>query len=106
MVIRYKDLLQDFDGFKSLLSESNHSTLLRITLEKDDEVNQELMDKLDVVYLDFKFMPLEENDDQDQSEYRPERDLFSINDQIIEDYIDKHNTALDKEDIMWGLGGP
>ena len=104
MVIRYKDLLKDFDGFKSLISESEHSILLRVTLEKDDEVNQELMDQLDVIYLDFKFLPIEEASDQDQSEYRPETDLFSINDQIIEDYIDKHNTSLEKEDIMWGLG--
>ena len=46
---------------------------------------------------------MEEAKQKDQSEFQPERDLFSINDQIIEDYVDKHNTSLDKEDIMWGL---
>ena len=56
-----------------------------------------------MIYIDFKFSPLEEKEQQDQSEYTPPSELFSINDQIIEDYVDKHNTSLDREDIMWGL---
>jgi len=103
MTIRYKDLMHDFDSFKSLIAESKHSILLRINLEKDDEVNHELLDLLDVIYMDFKFLPIEESKEQEQSEYKPDKDLFSINGQIIEDYIDKHNTSLDKDDIMWGL---
>ena len=46
---------------------------------------------------------MEEKEKQDQSEYMPPKELFTINDKIIEDYVDKHNTSLDKKDIMWGL---
>ena len=104
LVLNYKDLIEDFDGFRLFFRDSKHSVLLRINLEKDDEVDNQLLDQLNVIYMDFRFCPLEEDKNKKQSEYRPGRDLFSINDQIIEDYIDKHNTALDREDIMWGLG--
>ena len=104
LVVSYKNLMGHFDIYENLINSENFATLLRITLEKDDEIDQSLIDRLKPIYLDFKFLPIEEGKDQDQSEYQPDRDLFSINDQIIEDYVDKHNTSLDKEDIMWGLG--
>lgn len=104
MGITYKNLIKDFKGFKKSINESKFSVLLRIVLEKDDVVDHSVLDELDVVYMDFRFSPIEEKDCQDQSEYRPERNLFSINDQIIEDYVEKHNSSLDKEEIMWGLG--
>ena len=103
MVLRYKDLTDNFEVYKDLINKSSKSTLLRINIEKDDRIDDELLNQLDVIYLDFKFLPMEEAKQKDQSEFQPERDLFSINDQIIEDYVDKHNTSLDKEDIMWGL---
>jgi hypothetical protein len=37
------------------------------------------------------------------SYYRPERQLFSINEAIIEDYIDSSVTPLSKEDLLSGL---
>ena len=104
MVITYKNLIKDFIGFKKSINKSKFSVLLRIVLEKDDVVDHSILDELDVIYMDFRFSPLEEKDFQEQSEYRPERNLFSINDQIIEDYVEKHNSSLDKEEIMWGLG--
>ena len=104
MVVSYKNLIGHFDIYKNVINEESFATLLRITLDKDDEINQPLLDQLRPIYMDFKFLPIEEGKDQNQSEYQPDRDLFSINDQIIEDYVDKHNTSLDKEDIMWGLG--
>ena len=104
LVVSYKNLVGHFDVYENIINEEKFATLLRVTLEKDDEIDQNLIDRLKPIYLDFKFLPIEEGKDQKQSEYRPDRDLFSINDQIIEDYVDKHNTSLDKEDIMWGLG--
>ena len=103
LVVKYKDLIAEFESYKEMINSSEKSTLLRITLEKDDKVDDEVLDALNVIYMDFKFVPIEETKHQDQSEYQPQRELFSINDQIIEDYVDKHNTSLDKEDIMWGL---
>ena len=104
LVINYKDLAENFESYKDKINNSMKSTLLRLNIEKDDKVDDHLLSQLDLIYLDFRFSPLEESVHQDQSEYQPVRELFSVNDQIIEDYVDKHNTSLDKEDIMWGLG--
>ena len=103
LVINYKDLAENFESYKDMINNSKKSTLLRINIEKDDKVDDHLLSQLDLIYLDFRFSPLEESVHQDQSEYQPVRELFSVNDQIIEDYVDKQNTSLDKEEIMWGL---
>ena len=103
LVIKYKDFVDNFESYKELINTDGFSNLIRFTVGKDDKVDYSLLDKLSVIYIDFKFSPLEEKEQQDQSEYTPPSELFSINDQIIEDYVDKHNTSLDREDIMWGL---
>ena len=103
LVVSYKNLIGHFDIYKKLINESKYSTLLRINIEKDDSIDDSLIDQLETIYMDFKFLPVEELKEFDQSEYQPQRELFTINDQILEDYVDKHNTSLDKEEIMWGL---
>ena len=103
IVVSYKNLINDFDSYKKMINEEKFCTLLRINVEKDDSIDDVLIDQLEVEYIDFKFSPIEEIEGLEQSEYKPSRELFSINGQIIEDYVDKHNTSLDKEEIMWGL---
>ena len=103
LTISYKNLVSDFDVYKRVINKEKFSTLLRINVEKDDKIDESLLDQLDTIYMDFKFLPIEELKERDQSEYQPQRELFTINDQIIEDYVDKQNTSLDKEEIMWGL---
>jgi DNA repair exonuclease SbcCD nuclease subunit len=103
LVVSYKNLISHFAIYKKLINKSKYSTLLRINVEKDDNIDDTLIDQLEVIYMDFKFLPVEELKEHHQSEYQPQRELFTINDQIIEDYVDKHNTSLDKEEIMWGL---
>ena len=103
LVVSYKNLIGHFDIYKKLINESKYATLLRINIEKDDSIDDSLIDQLETIYMDFKFLPVEELKEFDQSEYQPQRELFTINDQILEDYVDKHNTSLDKEEIMWGL---
>jgi DNA repair exonuclease SbcCD nuclease subunit len=103
LTVSYKNLINDFDVYKRAINEEKYSTLLRINVEKDDKIDETVLDQLQTIYMDFKFLPIEELKDRDQSEYQPQRELFSINDQIIEDYVDKQNTSLDKEEIMWGL---
>ena len=103
LTVSYKNLVSDFDVYKRVINKEKFSTLLRINIEKDDKIDESLLDQLDTIYMDFKFLPIEELKERDQSEYQPQRELFTINDQIIEDYVDKQNTSLDKEEIMWGL---
>ena len=103
LTVSYKNLISDLDVYKRVINEEKFATLLRINVEKDDKIDDVFLDQLKTVYMDFKFLPIEEFKDKDQSEYQPRRKLFTINDQIIEDYVDKHNTSLDKEEIMWGL---
>ena len=94
---------ENFEIYKNLINDKNFSTLLRVSLGKDDLIDSNLVEQLQTFYMDFKFVPIEEHDTKSQSEYEPTKELFSINDKIIENYVDKHNSSLDKEDIMWGL---
>jgi predicted phosphodiesterase len=104
LVVKYKELEESFEIYKDLINDKNFSTLLRVSLGKDDLIDSNLVEQLQTFYTDFKFVPMEEHDTKSQSEYEPTKELFSINDKIIENYVDKHNSSLDKEDIMWGLG--
>ena len=103
IVIKYKDFVENFESYKEIINTGNFSNLIRFAVGKDDRVDYSVLDKLSLFYVDFKFSPMEEKEKQDQSEYMPPKELFTINDKIIEDYVDKHNTSLDKKDIMWGL---
>jgi len=51
--------------------------------------------------MEVKFRPA--FDEERLSEFTPTRDLFSLNEVILEDYIDSANTDLPKEKIMEGF---
>lgn len=73
----------------------------RLTGESLEAVAGDVVKDLDVVSIDIKYKPVDMEDEQ--SGYKPERGLFSINDVILEDYIDKSSTSLDREDLLEGL---
>lgn len=80
------------------LNDPDYFTLLRVLLDSSDV--EPPYDLLDVAYVDIKYKPV--FDENNISDYQPSRDLFSLNEVIIEDYVSSAETTLDKEQIMEG----
>ena len=57
-------------------------------------------DKLEVAYVDIKYSPV--FDEETVSTYSPSRDLFSINEMIIQDYVDSANSVIPTDTLMEG----
>ena len=72
--------------------------MLRVTVDADHHPIP--YDKLKVPHLDVKYTPV--FNEEDLSSYEPDRDLFSINEMIIEDYVDGANSTIPKETLMNG----
>lgn len=99
-----KHLVMTLDELREDLVVVNHLSnqyfvLLRILLEPGEGM-QDLPDELDVAHVDFKYKPT--FDEENQSSWRPERELFQLNSQIIEDYVQGCVTSLDSSSIMAG----
>lgn len=79
----------------------NYFTLLRVLLDQGEGM-KDMPDDLEVSHLDFKYKP--SFDDDRQSSWKPQAELFQINSQIIEDYVNGCVTSLDSSSIMEGYG--
>ena len=81
-----------------IINDLNYFTFLRIV--KDSEHCAIPLDKVNVNVLDIKYAPV--FNEEELSSYQPERDLFSINDVIIEDYVKEANSTISVETLMRG----
>ena len=81
------------------INDPNYFTLLRVLLSPG--IPEPDYGQLRVASLDIKFKPA--FDEEVLSDYKPRRDLFTLNEVILEDYIDAANTDLPKENILEGL---
>ena len=96
-----RHLLMGYDEVEENLKFINDPkwfTLLRVMIDAESQALA--YDKLDVGFLDIKWKPYFEDDEV--SDYMPKRDLFTINEMIIEDYVDSSKTLIDKDDLMGG----
>ena len=84
------------------LSDASWYTMLRVALRSDESAS-ELSEDLRVEELDIKVAPAF-GDDDEISMYKPNRDLFTINEQIITDYVESCDVSptLTKENLMEG----
>ena len=57
-------------------------------------------DKLNVAYVDVKYSPV--FNEEEVSTFTSDRDLFSINEMIISDYVEGANSIIPSEDLMKG----
>ena len=94
ILLDYKDLHDNLD----FINESSWFTMLRVLVDKDSGPIP--YEELNVPFLDIKWKP--SFDEDELSTYTPDRRLFTLNEIIIEDYVDSSNTSLSKEDIMGG----
>jgi len=98
----------NIEDLHKLKLEKENFNLVRVMMNPLKEVSD-----LDIIYqiktnhplinwVDLRFNTVTDNKEE-QSYYRPDRQLFSINEAIIEDYIDSSPTQLTKDDLLAGL---
>ena len=80
------------------INDPNYFTFLRVMVGADHHPIP--YDKLDVAYVDVKYAPI--FNEEEVSSYTPERDLFSINEMIISDYVENANSTIPIDTLMKG----
>ena len=94
LTIRNKDVSSKLD----LINDDNYCTYLRIILDPGEaQVNFEGIKAHSV---DVKYS--QAFDEETVSQYSPSRDLFKLNEVIIEDYLDAANSSISKEKLLKG----
>jgi DNA repair exonuclease SbcCD nuclease subunit len=94
MLVKNKDLPRSIKK----INNKNYHTFLRIVLD----AGEALVDINDIkaASVDIKYAPA--FDEEEVSNYKPNRDLFRLNEVIIEDYIKSANSILEKDKLMEG----
>ena len=80
------------------INDSNYFTFLRVMVGADHHPIP--YSDLSVAHLDIKYSPIFNEDEV--STFTPEKDLFSINEMIISDYVESANSVISKEKLMEG----
>ena len=80
------------------INDPRYTTFLRIVVDADHHPIP--YEKLNVHSVDVKYSPV--FNEEEISSYQPERDLFSINEMIITDYVDQANSTISSEVLMQG----
>ena len=97
LIFNAKDIAANLEE----INDPKYFTMLRVQV--DAEHFPIPYDKLNVASVDVTYNPIFNEDEL--SEYSPERNLFSVNEMIIEDYVDKANSIIPKETLMAGYRG-
>ena len=103
-----RHLVVDYDLVEENLdwiNDKKYFTLLRInlsTIDRDQNNVADLMDKLDVGYVEVKYKPVVDAK-FDQNEMHSENAVIEVDDLLIEEYINASNTTLGKEALLNGL---
>jgi len=93
-VVKNKDL----GDCVEYINDENYYTMLRVILEAGE--TKAALDNINVASIDIKYAPA--FDEEKISNYDPTRDLFHLNDVIIEDYIESANSSIEKDKLMEG----
>ena len=94
LIYNVKDLEANLDE----INDPNWYTMLRVQIDADHAPIP--YDKLNVASIDVTYNPV--FNEEELSSFSPERNLFSINEVIIEDYVDGANSIIPKETLMEG----
>jgi DNA repair exonuclease SbcCD nuclease subunit len=103
-----RHLIMDQDAVEENLdwiNDPNYFTLLRInlsTLKEDRENIAELIDQLEVGYVEVKYKAVFDDRDE-QSDFDPINPVVEISEDIIERYINASPTQISKEKLLEGL---
>ena len=94
LVYAVKDIKDNLDS----INDPSYFTFLRVMVDADHHPIP--YDKLKVSYLDVKYSPVFNEDET--SSFTPDRELFSINEMIISDYVKAANSIICSEELMKG----
>ena len=87
------------DNIFDYINDPEYTTSLRVLIEAGS--SEIPYDKLDVYHIETRYKPA--FDEDHISNYSPKRDLFRLNEVIIEDYVSSANTDIPTEVIMEGF---
>lgn len=90
--------VKDIENNLEDINDPNYFTFLRVMVGADHYPIPH--DKIKVAYLDVKYAPV--FNEEEISNYTPDKDLFSINEIIIGDYVKSANSSLPTETLMKG----
>ena len=105
LIFNYEDLEKN----KELISDPKFFTLLRVLIDPLSEANspeiiRKVLDEYKVKWVEIKFKSfMNDKVKEDLSSFRPKREIVTINDQVLEDYVEANNAGLAKDDLMKGL---
>jgi len=93
-------LLNNCDVEKSLdlINDPAYHTILRIVLQPGE--TQANLEGVKAASVNIKYAPA--FDEDHISDYKPSRDLFRLNDVVIEDYIESANSSIEKSKLLEG----
>tara|TARA_R110000796_G_scaffold237373_4_gene357377 strand:+ start:54 stop:1055 length:1002 start_codon:yes stop_codon:yes gene_type:complete len=89
---------EDVKDSLEFINNPKHHTMLRIILKAGEP--QVDLDEIKAASTNFKYAPA--FDEEALSDYQPHRDLFRLNDAVIEDYIESANASIGKDKLMEG----
>lgn len=105
MILPYESL----ESYESELSNNSRYTLLRVILNKFSEesipsLKSDILKKYNISYVDFKFQPIYDKKLNNRiSDYDPQVALESINDSIIDKYLEEQKSSIPTEELKRGL---
>ncbi len=94
IMIKNSDLLKN----TKKINDKNYHTHLRVILGAGD--TQVDLNEVDTASIEVKYAPA--FDEEQISNYKPSRDLFRLNDVVIQDYIESANSSIEKDKLMEG----
>jgi len=80
------------------INDSSYHTYLRVVLQPGE--TQANLDNIQVASVNVKYAPA--FNEEEISNYKPNRDLFRLNDVVVEDYINSANSVIEAEKLMEG----
>jgi|ETNvirnome_2_300_1030623.scaffolds.fasta_scaffold00147_21 DNA repair exonuclease SbcCD nuclease subunit len=98
---------EELEANTQFIDDPSWDTYLRVYFNELTDFNalslrKEIFKKYNVRWVDVKFMPLI-NTDESVSTLEMGKDVFAIDDTLIERYVDENTTDIPKEDLMAGL---
>lgn len=100
---------EELENNKDFISDPRYYTLLRVLIDPLSEANspeiiKNVINEYKVKWVEIKFKSfMNDKVKEDLSSFRPKREIITINDQVLEDYVEANNAGLTKEDLMNGL---
>lgn len=105
MILPYESL----ELYEEDLRSKSHYTLLRVLLNKFSEeptvdLKAKITEKYNLKYVDFRFQPIYDKKLNSRlSDYDPQSALESINDSIIDKYLEEQKSSIPTEELKKGL---